>query len=128
MARGCEGIECAIPGRTCGASGRLDTPESGGFWWGTLYEFEAVAPGVFGVEVARAGDGIVVRDIDATSEESLTEFIEIGSHESGMSFFSGTKVLFDADVNLLAAAGNQHPPRERSGSGFSISWKPRSEP
>jgi hypothetical protein len=91
VARGCEGIECAIPGRTCGASGRLDPPESGGFWWGTFYEFEAVAPGVFGVEVARAGDGIVVRDIDAASEESLTEFIEIGSDESEMTFLAGRK-------------------------------------
>ena len=70
-------IECAIPGRACGASGRLDASKSGGVSRGTFYEFEAIAPGVFGVEAASAGDGIVVGDLDAASQESLTEFIEI---------------------------------------------------
>ena len=64
--------ECAIPGRDCGASGRLEEPESGAVWRGTFYEFEAIAPGIFGVEAASAGDGIVVGDLDAASQESLT--------------------------------------------------------
>jgi hypothetical protein len=86
-----------VPNFVCHFKGSLH-------WRGTLYEFEAIAPGVFGVEAASAGDGVVVGDLDAASEESLAELIEIGSHESGMSFFGGVEVLFDADVKLLGAA------------------------
>jgi hypothetical protein len=69
-----------------------------------LQEFEAVAPGIFGVETADAGDGSVVRDFEAASEESVAQFVEVGSSKSGVRFSGGAKILFDADVDLLGTA------------------------
>jgi hypothetical protein len=68
-------------------------------------EFEAIAPGIFGVESADAGDRCVVGDFVAASQESFAQLVEVAGSEGGMGFLGGTKILFDADVELLSAAG-----------------------
>ena len=72
--------------------------------WLHLKEFEAIAPRIFGEEATSAGEGKVVGDLDAASEQCLPELVEIGNGESGMRFFRGTEVFFYADVELLSAA------------------------
>jgi len=67
-------------------------------------EFETIAPGIFGEEATRAGEGKVVGDLDAVSEQCLPQFVEIAGSEGGVGFFRGTEVFFDADVNLLTSA------------------------
>src|SRR5258708_37645394 len=67
-------------------------------------KFEAVAPGIFGVESADARNGAVVGDFDAASAESFPQFVEVGSSKGGMRLFGGTKILFDADMELLGTA------------------------
>jgi hypothetical protein len=56
------------------------------------------------VETADAGYGSVVCNFDAAREQSLPQFVEVGGSEGGMGFFGGTKIAFDADVELLVAA------------------------
>lgn len=67
-------------------------------------EFEAVAPGIFGVEAAGAGDGSVVGNFYASGEQRLAKFVEVGGDEGGVSFLGGAEIGFDADVELLGAA------------------------
>jgi len=72
-------------------------------------EFEAVAPGVLGVEPVDSWDGGVVRNLYTASEERLPEVVEVGDCESGMGLARGEKILFDADVELLGAAREPAP-------------------
>jgi len=67
-------------------------------------EFETIAPRIFGEEATRAGEGKVVGDLDAVSEQCLPQFVEIVGSEGGVGFLCGAEVFFDADVNLLTSA------------------------
>lgn len=80
-----------------GLSQRLPKQES------LCEEFEAVAPGVFGVEAPNAGERIIVGDLDAAREQCLAQLLRVVGNERGMGFLRGTEISFDADVNLLGA-------------------------
>jgi hypothetical protein len=67
-------------------------------------EFKTVSPGIFGVKAAGAGNRSVVGDFDPVCEERLAQFVEVGGDEGGVSFLGGTKIGFDADVELLGGA------------------------
>jgi len=66
-----------------------------------LHKFEAIAPGVFGVETTEARDGGVVGDLTTARKESLAQLVEVAGRESRMSFLGGAKILFNTDVQLL---------------------------
>jgi len=67
-------------------------------------EFEAVSPGIFGVEAANTGNGSIVDEFDAAGEKGLAQIREITHGEGRMSLFGGTEVTLDPDVKLLRAA------------------------
>jgi hypothetical protein len=103
-----DSVAVAVPGVQLGPQddGLLDV---GGALHGRisglrLEEFEAVAPGVFGVETADAGERVVVSNLDAANEQGLAQFVEVGYDEGGMSFSGGEEMFFDADVELLRTA------------------------
>jgi hypothetical protein len=69
----------------------------------SLQEFDAIPPGIFGVETADARYGSVVCNFDAARKQSLPQFAEVGGSEGRMCLLGGTKIAFDADVELLIA-------------------------
>lgn len=70
----------------------------------TFHKLESVTPGIFGVEATHAWNRNVVCNCDAVGEKSLAQFVEVSGGECGVSFFGGAEILFDANVELLAAA------------------------
>ena len=56
------------------------------------------------MEPADAWDRVVVGDLDAASEQDLAEFVDVGCHEGGVSFFRRAKICFYSDVELLSTA------------------------
>lgn len=69
-----------------------------------LDEFKPVAPGVFGIEAAGAGEGFVVCNFHVVAEQEVAEFVEVGHSKSRMGFLGGVKICFDADMKLLVSA------------------------
>lgn len=67
-------------------------------------EFEAIAPRIFCVEAARAGNIRVISDLDPVRHERLPQFFQICNSERRMRFSRGCESLFDADMNLLIIA------------------------
>jgi hypothetical protein len=66
-------------------------------------EFEAVAPGVLGMEAAGIRQIVVLDDGNTVGEESFPQFIKIGRGERGVSLAGRTKIGFYAYVQLLPA-------------------------
>lgn len=66
-------------------------------------EFQAVAPRIFGVEAASAGERIVVGDFNAVRNQILAELVEFCRQKSRMSFLCGPEFGFHADMELLIA-------------------------
>jgi hypothetical protein len=71
---------------------------------GRFQKLQAIAPGIFGVEAARSGKGVVVRDFDGVGLESFAKPGQISYGEGGVSLFCRVKISFDANVKLLIAA------------------------
>src|ERR1700691_3100858 len=69
-----------------------------------LDEFEAVAPGIFGVETAGVRQRIIVDGSNAASVQCLAQLVEVGDGERGMRFLGRAKFAFNADMKLLASA------------------------
>jgi hypothetical protein len=69
-----------------------------------FHEFQAIAPGIFGVEAARAGQFGIVYDRDASRGKCRTQFVEIGNQECRVRLLSRTEIALDTDVKLLVAA------------------------
>lgn len=66
-----------------------------------LEKFQPVAEGILGIETARARQRIVVCDFDVVRLERRAQCNEIRNLEGRMRFLRGTKVRFNADVELL---------------------------
>jgi hypothetical protein len=56
------------------------------------------------VETGDARERVVVGNLNAASEQSAAQLVEVSDNKSGMSFPGGVKLPFDADVELLRAA------------------------
>lgn len=67
-------------------------------------EFQPIAPGVFGIESADIRQIVVFDDRNAAGNQRFPQFIETRDGECRMCLPGGTKILFDAHVQLVLAA------------------------
>src|SRR5579862_4095445 len=88
---------------------------------GWLSEFEAIAPGIVGVEAPDTSDGFVPNTANSRIFQKKEQRVDVIHSERGMGFCGGAKSSLDTDVKLGGASLNQQPPRDRRDSGFSIS-------
>ena len=85
---------------------------------GRFQKFQAIAPGIFGVEAAHSREGVVVRDLYGVGLERFAKPGEIRYDEGRGRLFCRGKVGFDANVKLLIAAPEPAAAAGAEGSGL----------